>query len=93
MNNNIVLLSLSTDEFAEIIRNVVNDALKEKKQKELLDFKETCLLLGISSSTLNKLKRENRIPYKKIGKRILFSREEVLKSLKDSNYSKLRAIV
>ena len=57
---------------------------------QILNFKETCALLGIHPSTLNKWKAQNKIPYKPLGKRIFFQREEILSSLKESNYNKLR---
>lgn len=63
---------------------------KHKKEKDLLNFKETCDYIGISTSALNKWKSENRIPYKKLGKRVFFSRKEIYEALKSSNYSKLK---
>jgi len=93
MNPNIVLFSLSVDELNNLIQKAVHEGLKEKTQKELLNFKEACEFLGISSSALNTWKRQNRIPYKKLGKRIMFSREELLKALKDSKYSKINELL
>ena len=40
---------------------------------------EACRLLGVSSTTLTKWTRENRIPHRRIGRRILYS-VEVLKA-------------
>ena len=88
--NEVVLISLKKEELENIIKEAVSQALNTDKEKELMNFKETCEFLGISSSALNKWKSENRIPYKKLGKRIFFNRQEVLDALKDSNYYKLR---
>ncbi|MBK7980252.1 MAG: helix-turn-helix domain-containing protein [Ignavibacteriae bacterium] len=55
-----------------------------------MNFKETCDFLGIHPSTLNKWKANNKIPYKRLGKRIFFQREEILNSLKSSNYYKIK---
>jgi excisionase family DNA binding protein len=90
--NDIVLISISQEELHKIIREAVREELNCKKEKEFLSFRETCDYLGISSSALNKWKSENRVPYKKLGKRIFFSRQELLDTLKESNYSKLQEL-
>ena len=92
MNENIILFSLSKDELRKLIQDAVREELNLKKQKELLSFKETCELLGISASCLNQWKAQSKIPFKKLGKRIFFSRSEILGALKESNYSKLREL-
>lgn len=92
MQNNIVLFSMDKSEFSSIIKNAIQSELSKKKEKELMNFKETCEFLGIHTSTLNKWKSENKVPFKKLGKRIFFNREDVTKSLKDSNYSKLNQL-
>ena len=83
--DNIILMSITKEELIIIIKECITQELNEKKQKEMLTFKETCEFLGCSASGLNKWKAQNLIPYKKLGKRIYFQREELLKSLKDSN--------
>jgi hypothetical protein len=92
MNNNIVLVSLTQDELKEIVKAAVHEELSLKQEKELLNFKEARELLGISASALNKWKSSNIIPFKKLGKRIFFNRQEIIAALKDSNYKKLREI-
>jgi len=89
---NIVLISIAEDKLKDLIREAVHDEFTLKKEKEVLNFKETCLFLGISASALNKWKSENKIPYKKMGKRVFFNREELLGALKESNYGKLRGM-
>ena len=88
--NNKVFISLSLEELKDIIRDAVKQELNLKKEKELLNFKETCKFLGCSSSGLNKWKSENKIPYKKLGKRIFFSRTDITEALKDSRYFRLK---
>ena len=91
--NNVVFLSLSKDELKEIIRECVKSELSLKKEKELLSFKEACEFLDCSPSALNKWKSENRIPYKKLGKRVFFSRDEISSALKETgNYNKLQEL-
>lgn len=92
MDNNIVLMSLNREELQSLIKQAVEESLNRKKEKELLTFRETCDLLNISASALNKYKAEGVIPYKKVGKRVLFSRSEILAALKDSDYKKLREL-
>ena len=91
--NNVVLISLTQEELRNIIRDVVREELKHKGQKELLNQQEVCELLGCSVSAINKWKSENRIPYKKLGKRVFYPRTEVLAAMKESNYYKLREIM
>ncbi len=92
MENKIIVID--PDQLKKFIKSAVAEVLKEKQenndQQNIMNFKETCEYLGIHPSTLNKWKAENKIPFKRLGKRIFFSREEVLNSLKDSNYQKYK---
>ena len=83
MQSNIVLISISKEELQALIQDAVKAELSKKKEKELMNFRETLEYLGISASTLNNWKSTNRIPYKKLGKRIVFNRKDVLQALKD----------
>lgn len=92
MENRIVVVE--TDQLIELIKSAVNEVLEKKDKntnlKNLLNFKETCDYLGIHPSTLNKWKAENKIPFKRLGKRIFFDRLEIINSLKDSDYQKFK---
>ncbi len=88
--NNIVLISIPIDELKNLIKDAVHQEFSQKKEKEILNFKQTYELLQISPSTLNQWKAENKIPFKKLGKRVFFSRSDVLAALKESNYQKLK---
>jgi excisionase family DNA binding protein len=90
--NEMIFLSLSRQELMDLIKAAIKEELNQKKEKELLSFKEMCKFLGCSVSGLNKWKSENKIPYKKLGKRVFFSRSEVVEALKNSNYFKLREL-
>lgn len=90
--DNIVLISIGKEELQELVRSAVKSELQNKQQKQLMNFKETREFLGISTSTLNKWKSTDKIPFKRLGKRIFFNRIDVLQALKDSNYSKLRGL-
>jgi len=90
MDNNIVLLSIGKGELQDLIKEAVREELisanRTKTEKELLNAKEVCEFLGIHISTLNSWKSQGKIPYKKIGKRIFFKRDEVLGALKDNSF-------
>ena len=90
------LVVVETDQLYLIIKQAIKEVLSEKEEnknsKDLMNFNETCDFLGIHPSTLNKWKAENKIPYKRLGKRIFFSRKDVLSSLKESSYQKFKDI-
>jgi len=88
----IILMSISQEELQSLVRDAVRSELSKKKEKEILNAKEVCELLNIHPSTLSAWKRENKISYKRKGKRIFFFRSEILADLEDSNYSKLKDI-
>ena len=94
MTDKIILLS--STELESLIRSAVRQELaiaaNQKKEKEFLNARDVCVLLNISVSTLSKWKRENKIPFSKIGKRVFFSRKDVIDSLKDSKYQKLKQL-
>lgn len=94
MENKLVVIEV--DHLYSLIKQAINEVVIKKKEsehpKELLNSKEACEFLGIHPSTLNKWKAENKIPYKRQGKRIFFQRREILNSLKESNYNKFKKI-
>lgn len=92
MNEQLIFFSLSKDELQNIITNAVKQALETKQDKELLSFREACEFLGCSSSALNKWKSENRIPYKRLGKRVFFNRQEIMQALKESGYKRFKEV-
>jgi len=86
------IIVVEVDQLINLIKLAVNEVLEEVNenhdQKQIMNFQETCDFLGIHPSTLNKWKAENKIPFKRLGKRIFFNKDDILNSLKDSNYSK-----
>ncbi|MFH1527894.1 MAG: helix-turn-helix domain-containing protein [Bacteroidota bacterium] len=96
MENNFVLFSMSPEDFLSKMKGVVSEIFSEhqnkKEEKEILNHAEICELLGIASSTLHKWKAQKKIPFRRLGKRVFFNRNEVLASLKDSNYSKYKKV-
>ena len=91
--DNKVFISLSIEELQNLISEAVAKEFAQKKEKPLMNFKETCSFLGISPSCLNKWKSENKIPYMKKGKRVFFDRSEVLSAIKkDDLYYKTKEL-
>ncbi len=90
--DNMHFSTFTMEELKDVIREALRMELNQKKEKELLNFNEAKELLRISASSLNKWKRENKIPYKKLGKRIFFSRKDLLNALGDSYFNKLRKL-
>jgi excisionase family DNA binding protein len=46
-------------------------------EKITISIKEAADLIGVSTSTMYTMVRENQIPHKKVRSRILFSREQI----------------
>ena len=91
MENKLVVMEI--DRLYSIIKQAVNEVIKLEKSeqlKELLNSNETCDFLGIHPSTLNKWKSQNKIPYKRLGKRVFFNRHGILESLQNSNFQKYK---
>jgi excisionase family DNA binding protein len=92
-NNKIVLISITQDQLQDIIINAVKEAISGKQEKQLLSFKEVCVMLNISSSCLNQWKSQGKIPFKKLGKRVFFYRTDIISALEEAgNYKKLKEI-
>lgn len=76
-----------TEKFANILLQLVEVAKANAKhntepQKEkLLSIKETAELLKVSLPTIWKYRKSGMLPYKRIGKRILFSESEIKETI------------
>ena len=95
-NDKMILMFFSPEEFQSSIREVIKAELaivSNQKSEKLMNAKQLCEYLGIHISTLNTWKAEGKIPFKRLGKRIFFDREEVLSSLKEAgSYNKIKEI-
>lgn len=54
-------------------------------EEELLDNQDVCLLLKISKRTLQSYRDSGKIPYHRIGNKILYRRSEIADSLESFN--------
>ncbi len=97
MKENIFLIPLTEEELKELIKcsfqEVMDESKTNRQSKELLTFKDVISLLGISPSTLNNWKREGKIPFHRIGGRVLFKYAEVVESLENSGNTRLRNLL
>ena len=92
----IVVISISPDKLKNMIRDVIRDEMisieKKKKEKELMNARELCQYLNIHPGTLNNWKRDGKIPFKRMGKRVFFEKAEVKKALEENNYNKFKSL-
>jgi excisionase family DNA binding protein len=58
------------------------DLPAQKDRPKLVGIKETAEALGLATSTLYKMTSEGRLPYHKIGRRVLFDLEEIMARLR-----------
>lgn len=90
------LVILSTHDLKQLIKEVVlltteelnkshNGIFLPHSEDQILCSKEVLLLLKISKPTLFKKMKDGTIPYTRIGRRLLFKKNEVLDSLKRRN--------
>ncbi len=84
--NQQLLVTMNVDELRKILNESIADALSNVSQKseeeKLLSRKEVAKFFRISLVTLNKWRRQNKIPFHKINSRIYFKHSEILEALK-----------
>ncbi len=97
MKEKTFLIPLTEEELKELIKSSFQEVIEEnkliKRNKELLTFKGVTSLLGISASTLNNWKRNGKIPFHRIGGRVLFKYAEIVESLENSGNTRLRNLL
>lgn len=87
--------SLTIQQAETLIKSWVSDIVKTTVQPNdpapvFYTREEVCRLLKISLPTLDKIARNNELPVKRIGKRYLFSREDVEAALKAPTFKKYK---
>ncbi|MDR3596536.1 helix-turn-helix domain-containing protein [Clostridium sp.] len=84
------LLLISRDEFEQILKDIIrkefDSILGSKKETtteddDLISFNEALRLLKISRPTLFKHMKNGIIPYRKVGRRLLFPKQTILKKI------------
>ncbi len=76
------ILQLSKDDLRAIFQEFSEEKLNLPPQISLPDkisLDEACAILGLQKSSVYRLSMDNKIPFQKYGKRLVFSRKDLLK--------------
>lgn len=80
-----VIITISESDFRNIIKEETNKIVTELEKKliesnikDTLSVKEASKVIGLKPSTIYQYVSENKIPHNKIGKRLTFSRKELI---------------
>ena len=89
MEENKLLIQLTVNELKTLIENTITNKLdsigdnqKNESEDEIIDVTQACNLLCYSRPTIYALVEKREIPYYKIGRKILFSKNELIEWLK-----------
>lgn len=91
----IALLSITADDFKAIVREAVSQVLAEKSSvkettppqaDELLTREQTAEMLHVSLLTLRNYSRKGLLHPKQIGRRVLYTRADVVAALNTRRY-------
>lgn len=89
-----IIITIDEDEFSAIVQKAVATAFENiglrndvSHHDDILNVKEVCLLLDISEAGLYRKTHLKEIPFIKNGKKLLFSKTEILQWLKESEQS------
>ncbi len=63
-----------------------NKVRTELKDKEILNESELMEFLGVSRTTLWKLRRKRNLPYGKVGREYRYVKSDIIRWLKESKY-------
>ena len=83
-------ITFDEEKLAEVVRRAVKEQMeammiqKEEQPKErriLYSMKELADFIGCCVPTAQRMKNEGRIPYKQIGRKVMFDTVEVLKAM------------
>lgn len=99
MADSIILTSLNQDELQKLISEAVQQALMEQNkvsntiptEDNLLSRTEVQKLLKISGVTLWQRMCDGSLPFKKIGRKVLFSKQEIMDSIKTNSVRKKKS--
>jgi excisionase family DNA binding protein len=80
---NRLLIHLTVQEFEQLIKTSVQEALKEtvlsfENRRELMNIQEAAALLNLAVNTIYEKTSERTIPFYKHGKKIMFKKSELL---------------
>ena len=80
------LISIISEVVRQELSHVNREKLPDTEPDEFLNALQVVIMLKISKPTLYKRMKDGTIPYKKVGRRLLFSKNEIINQLnKHSN--------
>ncbi len=86
-NTPAMFVSLTLDEFRAIVFETVQETvqitienlkLQPPADDDYITIAEVCRILRVSKPTIHKMKREKRLPFYRIGRKVYFKRSEVM---------------
>jgi len=78
------IYQIDKNDLTEVISAIVRDAInnipkpKEEPRPDRIDIDDVSLITGLKVPQIYKLTHRSEIPFKKFGKRLVFSRREIL---------------
>lgn len=84
------LKEIISEQLKEVIHNSKPQRVKSEEGTILLSVREAADLLHVTPTTIHIWKAQGRISFKKIGRRTLFDKNELLKSLTNVQMPKAR---
>ncbi len=86
----IITIQMTHEEFKETLKEIVTDVVQKQlihnqsseKEDDLISMNQAALLLNVSKVTLWNYRKKKLIHARKIGRRVLFSKKELLEATK-----------
>jgi predicted DNA-binding transcriptional regulator AlpA len=80
------LVVISREDLEQILTDIIRKEIMQKtmpvEDEDLISFNEALRLLKISRPTLFKHMKNGIVPYRKVGRRLLFPKQTILKKIK-----------
>lgn len=77
MNVNELITKQDLIDFEKRLYNKLNESFTQKKSPKYLRTKDISEMLGVSASTIQNLRINGILPYRKIGGTIIYERDEI----------------
>lgn len=94
MINPFEVIERRLDSLENLILNLKEESKAEtNKEPDLLTVKEVAKFLSLTESTIYAKVREGNLPYMKEGKRLYFSRQELIEYLKENRQTPIDEVI
>lgn len=100
ISQTIITTQLTAEQLADYIKNSIETAVNfalakflskpEPSSEKYLTINEVAKLLNVSLPTIWAWRKEGKLPFKRIGRRVLFSKTDVEKSLKNIDLKEIK---